>query len=147
MIEILGFALKSTKDFCFGVCDQTMKYLGIDNTDITIKLVGKREIQHLNREFRQIDRVTDVLSFPATNTIAGEPFDASEGNYLGDMALCLVKAKEQAKQFGNSYLREVQKLIVHSILHLMGYDHIRDEDYVIMQAKEQEIEKYLNGRK
>lgn len=147
MIEILGLASAKTKNICKDVCDRTMKYLDIDNLDLTIKLVNRREIQRLNKEFRQIDRVTDVLSFPATNTRAGEPFDDSYGNYLGDMALCLSKAKQQAKDFNNTYYQEVQKLIVHSILHLMGYDHISDEDYVVMQQKEQEIEKFLNGRK
>lgn len=146
MVEILGLASAKTKNICKDICNRTMKYLDIENLDLTIKFVGKREIQRLNKEFRQIDRVTDVLSFPATNTRAGEPFDASLGNYLGDMALCLSKAKQQSKDFGTTYYQEVQKLIVHSILHLMGYDHISDQDYEIMQAKEQEIEKFLDGR-
>lgn len=146
MVEILGLASTKTKNFCKDVCNRTQIYLDIENTELTVKFVSRHEIQRLNREFRQIDRVTDVLSFPATSIKAGEPFDANSGNYLGDMALCLSKAKEQAKSFNNTYYQEVQKLIVHSILHLMGYDHIRDEDYAVMQEKEQEIEKYLNGR-
>lgn len=146
MVEILGCTLPKTKRFCREICNNTLDYLDIKDTDITIKFVSKREIKRLNQEFRQIDRVTDVLSFPATNIIAGEPFDYSQGNYLGDMALCLSKARQQARQFKNSYHQELQKLIVHSILHLIGYDHIKDADYAIMQNKEQQIEQFLERR-
>lgn len=143
IINILGLACPKVKKLCKQTSIKTLKFLQTPNVELSIKFVSPKEVQRLNNQFRQIDRVTDVLSFPATNTKAGQDVEGGEGSYLGDMALCLKKAKQQAEEFGNTYLAEVQKLVVHSILHLLGYDHITDQDYAEMNAKEQEISKYL----
>lgn len=140
-INILGMAGKKYKQLVEWVATNTIRYLGYDCLELSIKFVSKSEIRKLNREFRGIDRVTDVLSFPASDCKIGEKL--AEGEYLGDMALCISKAKEQGKEYGNGTDKELLKLVVHSILHMVGYDHIEDKDYLIMQAEENKIEKYL----
>lgn len=143
IVNILGFACCKLKKHCKAVSIKTLNYMNTPNVELSIKFVSPAEIKRLNAEFRQIDRVTDVLSFPATNTKVGQSVEGGEGTYLGDMAICLKQAKTQAKQYGTTYFAEVQKLVVHSILHLLGYDHIADSDYTIMNAKEEEIAHHL----
>lgn len=140
-INILGKANKQIKEYSKNIALSALCLLDV-NAELTIKFVSSFEIKRLNNNFRSINKVTDVLSFPATNTKAGEKIDPSE-EYLGDMAICLRRAKSQAKQYGNTTKQEVKKLIIHSILHMLGYDHILDEDYLIMQKKEEELDKLL----
>ena len=144
IINVLGMACPRIKQLCKQTSIKTLEFLKTPEVELSIKFVSPKEIKRLNKEFRQIDKVTDVLSFPATNTKAGQGVDGPDGTYLGDMALCLKKAKQQAKEYNNTYFAEVQKLVIHSVLHLLGYDHISDEDYVVMNAKEQEILHYLS---
>ena len=142
MIEVYGFAFRKHKKLAGECAQMALDFVSQPNLDLTIKFVGAREIKKLNCTFRNIDKVTDVLSFPATNAKVGDII--ADGEYLGDMALCLSQARKQAKQFGNSLDKEIQKLVVHSVLHLFGYDHIKDQDYAVMNKKEQEIEKYID---
>ena len=108
------------------------------------------EIRRLNRGFRGIDKVTDVLSFPAFQLAVGEKINISgeevialrnEDNliHFGDMALCLSQTKRQAKEYGVSVEDEIKKLVIHSMLHLMGYDHIEDKDFEIMKKQEEKL--------
>lgn len=136
-INILGHANKKIKKYSQDVAAEVLNNIG-ETAELSIKFVSGREIKRLNRDFRQIDKVTDVLSFPATNTVAGQKVDPTE-DYLGDMAICLKQTKKQAKQYSSNLYAELKKLIIHSILHLVGYDHIKDEDYKIMNAKEEQI--------
>lgn len=113
---------------------------------LSISFVSEEEIKELNNRTRNIDKVTDVLSFPNFNMKAFETIDVlDENNYegkyifIGDMAICLVRANEQAKEFGHSLEKEVIKLVVHSTLHLMGFDHIEDSDYEVMNREEEKI--------
>lgn len=87
--------------------------------EVSVTLVDNKEIHELNLAHRGIDRPTDVLSFP----IFDEEFDDGELCVLGDIVISLEKAKAQAKEYGHSFEREVAFLCVHSMLHLMGYDH------------------------
>lgn len=130
---------------------QTLKYLKQDHgkIEVGVAFLSLDEIHSLNKETRNIDRPTDVLSYPSFNL---EPYktlnidkDMLYRNrlHLGDMALCLDQAKIQAEEYGVSLESEVQKLSVHSALHLMGFDHIKDADYEIMNKAEQEIEKLM----
>ncbi|MEE3467293.1 MAG: rRNA maturation RNase YbeY [Eubacterium sp.] len=124
------------------------------SVDVTV--VDEDEIQRLNREFREMDRVTDVLSFPmnefdAEGCFEGEAFEASmevdpetEELLLGDVILCAQKVKSQADEYGHSEEREFAFLVVHSLLHLCGYDHIDDADRQRMEAKQSEILDELN---
>jgi metalloprotein, YbeY/UPF0054 family len=120
--------------------------------EISIIFIDNEEIRDINRENRNIDSVTDVLSFPMLNYPEGkvfkevyfnyefEPSDLDDGNLvLGDIALSIEKAKEQSTEFGHSFLRESAYLTVHSVLHLLGYDHMEEEEKEIMRKREEEI--------
>ena len=142
-ISILGFALPGRKKQAKVVAQKTLEFLGQPTLELSVKFVGAKEICRLNKQFRGIDKSTDVLSFPATNAKIGEILPENE--YLGDMAICMSVAKQNAKKYNNSVKRELSKLVSHSILHMLGYDHIEDKDYLVMQQKENEIEKYLEN--
>ncbi len=125
---------------------------GFVQTDVPLAIellfVDGEEIHRLNRETRGVDRVTDVLSYPTLENIKGQalhgkdfPFDIDEeGNLLiGSIAVCLDRAKEQAEEYGHSFERELHYLIVHGIMHCLGYDHIADEEQTEMRQKEEYI--------
>lgn len=115
---------------------------------IELVLVDGEEIRRLNRETRNTDRVTDVLSYPTLDGIKGKalkgaeyPFDVDEeGNLLiGSVAICCDRAREQAEEYGHSYERELHYLLVHGIMHCLGYDHMTDEEKSEMRAQEERI--------
>ncbi len=125
---------------------------GFVETDVCLAVefsfVDEEEIRRLNGELRGIDKVTDVLSFPALDGIKGEkilgaehPFEMDEeGNLLiGSIAVCCQRAKEQAEEYGHSYERELHYLLVHGIMHCLGYDHLTDEEQAEMREKEEQI--------
>lgn len=116
-----------------------------------LNLVDGQEIRRLNREYRNTDRETDVLSFPllpfspqktaldAPELLSSAYDPAYDAPFLGDIVLNVARAKEQAEEYGHSLLREVCYLCVHSLLHLMGYDHMTDGDKAAMRKAEKEI--------
>lgn len=121
-------------------------------TDVPLKIecefVGEEEIRRLNSEMRGIDKVTDVLSFPELENIKDKPIQKAEHPFeldedgallIGSLAVCVKRAKEQAEEYNHSYYRELNYLIVHGILHCLGYDHIEEKDKAEMRAKEEEI--------
>lgn len=153
-VEVSGRVDENFKSIADTVAKQTIKFLKQpDCFELSIKFVSENEIKRLNAEFRNIDRVTDVLSFPSTNIKAGETFskqivenffsNEDELFYLGDMAICLKQLKRQAKEFETSDFMELKKLVIHSMLHLFGYDHIRDSDYLVMKEKEDFLDKKI----
>lgn len=103
---------------------------------VGILLAGDDELHRLNRDFRGKDRPTDVLSFPA------DPDDSETGDYLGDVAVSMERALEQAPRFSASLDEELARLIVHGVLHLLGYDHHTPADGRRMKARER---RYLAG--
>lgn len=109
------------------------------NCEVSVTLVNNDAIRTLNREQRQIDRVTDVLSFPMFD----EDFDDGEYAILGDIVLSVERAKEQAEEYGHSFQRELAFLTVHSVLHLLGYDHElgKAEESEMFQRQEQILDK------
>lgn len=109
--------------------------------EISISIVTNEEIQKLNKEFRNIDKATDVLSFPQLTFEEEEIADVNENDeiILGDIIISIEKAKEQAEEYGHSLEREVAFLTVHSMLHLMGYDHMEQEEEKEMFQKQEEI--------
>jgi probable rRNA maturation factor len=114
--------------------------------EVDVLLTNDAHIHELNREQRGIDRPTDVLSFPAFDLRPGalpEPADADPGSGLvplGDMVVSLERAAAQAKEYGHSNRRELAYLTVHSVLHLLGYDHLDEgPQKAQMRAKEEEI--------
>lgn len=108
--------------------------------EISVSFVDNEEIRKLNNKFRGIDRETDVLSFPME-----DEQEIGEGYIplLGDIVISAEKAFEQAKEFDHSFEREVAYLTAHSMFHLMGYDHMNDEEKRIMRNKEKEVMKKL----
>lgn len=115
------------------------------DAEIDVTVVDADEIRQLNAEHRDKDAVTDVLSFPMYDFFNGVPQEELETEpdsacvMLGDMILCYTRAVEQAAQFGHSPARECGYLTTHSVLHLLGYDHERnDEDTRLMRGKEED---------
>ena len=122
---------------------------------VNVRLCGDEDIREINREYRQIDRPTDVLSFPLLSYEEAGNFDAVEDcddNFnpdtgevmLGDIIISVDKVKEQAEAYGHSEMREFAFLIVHSMLHLFGYDHMEPEEAAFMENKQKQILKELN---
>ena len=154
-IDISGRASESFKNIARNVALEVLKLTNQPNgLEIAITFVSESEIRRINREYRNIDKVTDVLSFPSTMTEVGEIFDLNSEEaifliqetghvHFGDMALCTKRLREQAKEFGNTPEQELKKLVIHSMLHLMGYDHIEDDDYEIMNKKEIELDELI----
>ena len=119
---------------------ETLKYENFtDNTEISITIVTNDEIKKINSKFRNIDRPTDVLSFPMIDFANGEIPDFSEIIILGDIIINIDKALLQADEYGHSLERELGFLTAHSMLHLLGYDHMEAEDEKIMFKKQKEI--------
>ena len=125
---------------------------GFVDTDVPLAVefafVDEEEIRRLNRELRNMDKVTDVLSFPTLDEIKGKPIRGKEypfemdeeGNLLlGSIAVCCQRAREQAEEYGHSYERELHYLLVHGIMHCLGYDHMTDEERAEMREKEELI--------
>lgn len=104
--------------------------------DASVLITTPDEIRDLNRTYRHIDAETDVLTFPAWE---GEALLAPPDGYLGDVAICLARANEQAQSYGHSLRRELAFLAVHGALHLIGYDHTNERDETVMQQKQDEI--------
>lgn len=115
------------------------------SAEISVNIVDAEEIKMINREQRNIDAVTDVLSFPMlefdeNGDIVNSDFDMDGENLLlGDIVICAERAKEQAEEFGHSFKREMAFLTVHSMLHLLGYDHMNKQEEGVMFARQDEI--------
>ena len=152
MIEFLGLELdKKTLKLLKRVAKQTFKSNGQNphKIEVAITFVDDDEIQALNKQERNIDAVTDVLSFPTLDNVFNKtinkknfPDDVNPENGkvdIGDVVINLNRAHEQAGSFGHSFTREVAYLMVHGLLHLMGYDHVDKLDSSIMRAQEEEI--------
>lgn len=123
--------------------------------EVNLLLVSLEEIHEINREHRQIDRPTDVLSFPMIQYESPGDFskiEQDEDNFnpdtgealLGDIVLCVDKVREQAKSYGHSEKREFAFLILHSMLHLFGYDHMEPEEAAVMEQKQRDILEHMS---
>ena len=110
-----------------------------ENCCFNVSIVSQEEIRQLNKEYRGIDSVTDVLSFPTYGEDEEIELEEDEELNYGDVVICTDRAREQAEEFGHSYERELIYLFTHSILHLLGYDHMTDEDKKEMRAKEETV--------
>ncbi|MBQ7760263.1 MAG: rRNA maturation RNase YbeY [Acidaminococcaceae bacterium] len=116
-----------------------------DMTEVDITIVDDEEIHQLNRDYRNVDRPTDVLSFALDEDDEDEP-ELLEGqlHLLGDIIISAETATRQAEEFGHGLEREIVYLAVHGLLHLLGYDHMVEEDKVVMRAKEEEALRAIN---
>ncbi|OZU89935.1 rRNA maturation RNase YbeY [Virgibacillus indicus] len=109
--------------------------------ELSVNFVDNKEIQELNRNYRQKDMPTDVISFAMQETVEGELDIIGEDIplMLGDIVISVDKAKEQAEDYNHSFERELGFLTVHGFLHLLGYDHINKDDEEIMFKRQEEI--------
>ena len=110
-----------------------LRYLSLDDVELSIVLCNDAFIRPLNRDYRGKDYATDVLSFSQQE---GEGF---ESPMLGDVIISLEKTQSQSKEHGKTFAEEFALLLVHGILHLLGYDHEEDQEAEDMEAKEKEI--------
>ena len=110
---------------------------------MTITFTTPEEIRKINKKYRKIDRATDVLSFPMFEKAElDEKIKNKDFLYedvLGDVIISIDKVKEQAEEYGHSFERELSYMLVHGFYHLMGYDHIEEEDKKVMRPKEEKI--------
>lgn len=104
------------------------------HADLTIALTDDRQLHELNLDYLGVDSPTDVLSFPA-----GEVDPETEDLYLGDIAISIPRAKQQAEAGGHPVEAEAQLLVVHGTLHLLGYDHSTDEEKTVMWAAQAKV--------
>lgn len=125
--------------------------------EVSLVFVDNNEIREINNDTRGINRITDVLSFPMLDYEEKKVFKEMYLNYkfapsdfdgdelvLGDIVLSLEKALEQSREYNHSYEREAAYLVVHSVLHLLGYDHMDEDDKNIMRSREEDILDKLN---
>ena len=138
--------IKKVVELCF-------KTENLTNTNLYLNVVltNPEEIRKTNKEFRNIDKETDVLSFPMfqkeeiTNIIESSKNKKPEiEDVLGDIMISIPRVKEQAIEYGHSFERELSYMVVHGFYHVMGYDHIKEEDKVVMRPKEEYILNKLN---
>lgn len=133
------------------VAEAALDYLGCPyEAEVNLLLTGNEEIRELNRDFRDMDRATDVLSFPMTDyAVPGDfsfleeredCFNPETGELsLGDIVISKEKVLSQAEEFGHSPKREFAFLITHSVLHLTGYDHMEEDERLLMEGIQREI--------
>lgn len=149
MIRIYDFE-KEQEKIIKKIFSTVCKVHGIRKNAISVEisLVDKEQIHQLNLQTRNVDKPTDVLSYPALDKIIF-PFDkknyldilSPEDNtlYIGEIIICREIMTEQAEEYGHSETREIAFLTTHGLLHLLGYDHIEDDMRKVMRAKEDEI--------
>jgi len=138
-----------TKPFIKRVLERALKHLNQPSEllEMSLSIVSPEQIQELNKSFREVDKVTDVLSFPtcdnptrgAITVVCEDVNPETDLVNIGDIVICLERAKEQAKEYGHSLKRELAFLSLHGLLHLLGYDHIEEEDEKQMIALQKEI--------
>lgn len=130
------FGYEEDYEYLNKVIDNAFKYEKVKNACFSIVFVDNEKIQDINKNYRGLDRITDVISF------AFEDNDKREYNnmrILGEIYICIPRMKEQAIEYGHSETRELSFLTVHGILHLLGYDHMKKEDEIVMFKHQDEI--------
>lgn len=130
--ENLDSELKELKELLENVCKDEK----IGDGEFNVIIVTSDFIHELNKNYRNIDRVTDVISFALEDD---KTFNLDNYRVLGDIYICLDKVKSQALEYGHSFKRELSFLAVHGLLHLLGYDHMTKEEEEVMFAKQEEV--------
>lgn len=138
-----------TKPFIKRVLERALKHLNQPSEllEMSLSIVSPEQIQELNKSFREVDKVTDVLSFPtcdnptrgAITVVCEDVNPETDLVNIGDIVICMERAKEQAKEYGHSLKRELAFLSLHGLLHLLGYDHIDPDDEKQMITLQKEI--------
>lgn len=119
------------------------------NIIVCVNIVSPEEMQEINKRTRNIDKVTDVLSFPSASLVPFEKisivsdeskeFAICGSFFVGDMAICMKEVERQQAEYEESKKRVLARLVIHSMLHLLGFDHIKDEDYIVMEPVQNKI--------
>ena len=123
-------------DKLYGLLEFALKREKLENVEFNVIFVDINKIHEINREYRGIDRPTDVISFALEDDLDIE----LDHRLLGDIYICLERAHEQAIEYNHSYLRELSFLMIHGLLHLLGYDHVNSkEEEKIMFSKQEDI--------
>ena len=112
---------------------------GVMDAEVSVTLTDDAHIHVLNRDYRGVDRPTDVLSFALTESEEPAIIDAPCSVLLGDLVISLERAAAQAEEYGHSFLRELSFLTVHGMLHLLGYDHIEEKDRLEMEEEQRHV--------
>lgn len=151
-INFINFKHFCLKNKIKKIFDKAVEKLDFGGFSVNLKICNREEIQNLNKKFRNIDKETDVLSFPNLNFVdkkidnkaLSEELDQETGFVsLGDIVICKEIAKSQAKEYGHSYKRELCFLALHGLLHLIGYDHeIKEEEEEMMAKAESILKEY-----
>jgi probable rRNA maturation factor len=119
------------------IIEYALKHENLTNVEFNVIFVDAQKIQEINKQYRGIDKVTDVISFALEDGEDNIKFEF--GRLLGDIYICTERMKQQAKDYGHSLNREMGFLTVHGLLHLLGYDHMNKEDEKIMFEKQELI--------
>ena len=127
--------LTKEMDKLYKLLDFTLKREKLENVEFDIIFVDSKMIHEINKTYRNVDRVTDVISFALEDNKTIE----LDHRLLGDIYICVEKAEEQAKEYGHSFLRELSFLTIHGLLHLLGYDHMEPKEEKIMFKKQEDI--------
>lgn len=123
-----------------------------DRLEVSLTITDGETIRSINSDFRGIDRVTDVLSFPQYESAEAaaadlEMLDEEISIPLGDVVICYDRACEQAEEYGNTEAREITYLFVHSMMHLLGYDHMEEDEKKVMRAHEESVMEAIDLRR
>lgn len=124
--------LDNLKEFLYNVCRDEK----LDNVIFNVIIVDNKKIHEINKEYRGIDKETDVISFALEDD---KTFNREDIRVLGDIYISLDRVKSQSEEYGHSFKRELYFLAVHGLLHLLGYDHMTKEDEEVMFKKQEEV--------
>ncbi len=148
MYEVLYQEIEPKKEYeeiIKKVLTKCFKEESLENSKfiLTVTLTTPKKIRQINKEYRKVDKATDVLSFPMFEKLELEQKiqkqDFLQEDILGDIVISVQKVDEQAKEYGHSFERELSYMLVHGFYHLMGYDHIEEVDKQKMRPKEEKI--------
>ena len=134
--EIIDNNLYKDYEYLYKVIEATLKHEKVANAIFSIVFVDDDEIHRINREYRNVDRITDVISFAFEDS---KDLEYNDFRMLGDIYICIPQMKRQAESYGHSEKRELSFLTVHGLLHLLGYDHMEIEDEKKMFALQELI--------
>ena len=123
-------------EYLYDVLDHTLKNQNVDNAIFSVIFVEDEEIHTMNRDYRGVDRVTDVISFAFEDI---NDLVYNEIRMLGDIYICIPQMKRQAESYSHSEKRELSFLAVHGLLHLLGNDHMNEEDEIVLFALQELI--------
>lgn len=121
------------------VINKAAQLYGLDTAEVSVTLTNNDHIREINRNYRNKDAATDVISFALNEGEEPEIIDGPEINMLGDIIISIERAMEQAEEYGHSLERELAFLTVHGMMHLLGYDHIEEEDRIEMRKEEEYV--------